>query len=336
MVGSSVGVVVIGRNEGERLRACLASLQDSRTRVYVDSGSTDGSRELARSLGFEVVELAVPPGFTAARARNAGIARLVARMPDLAYVQTVDGDCEVRAGWLERARAEMEADPKRAVVFGRRRERHPAANAYHLACDDEWDVPTGAVNSCGGDALFRLAALREVEGYNPALIAGEEPDLCLRLRLQGWHIWSNGQEMTWHDVAMGRFAQWWRRSTRTGYAIAELVRLHGSRADPAWRRLLRSALGWSVVSALAIAAVPFFLIARGSPPAVLTLLAPVVLAIQVARLAIKQRRKGATPINALRWAGLMLAAKAAQVQGALTFHAQRLRKRETAIIEYKR
>ena len=38
----AVGLVAIGRNEGERLRACLASARGAAQRlVYVDSGSTD-------------------------------------------------------------------------------------------------------------------------------------------------------------------------------------------------------------------------------------------------------------------------------------------------------
>ena len=55
---STIGVVVIGRNEGERLRRCLESLGPHlAATVYVDSGSADGSVALARSLGAETVEL---------------------------------------------------------------------------------------------------------------------------------------------------------------------------------------------------------------------------------------------------------------------------------------
>jgi glycosyltransferase involved in cell wall biosynthesis len=44
-------------------------------RVYVDSGSSDGSAQLALKDGVTVIELTVPPHFTAARARNAGLER---------------------------------------------------------------------------------------------------------------------------------------------------------------------------------------------------------------------------------------------------------------------
>src|SRR5579872_4333993 len=91
-----LGVVVIGRNEGERLRRCLGSLLDStRSIVYVDSGSSDGSVAMSRSLGVEVVDLDMRTAFTAARARNEGFWHLVRVRPDLEYVFFVDGDCEV-------------------------------------------------------------------------------------------------------------------------------------------------------------------------------------------------------------------------------------------------
>ena len=53
---STVGIVAIGRNEGERLHRCLNSVVGrGLTLVYVDSGSTDGSIKLARNLGVEGV-----------------------------------------------------------------------------------------------------------------------------------------------------------------------------------------------------------------------------------------------------------------------------------------
>lgn len=54
-----LGVVTIGRNEGERLVECLKSLQKllppTVPVVYVDSGSTDGSPETARKFGYTVL-----------------------------------------------------------------------------------------------------------------------------------------------------------------------------------------------------------------------------------------------------------------------------------------
>ncbi len=113
-------------------------------------------------------------------------------------------------------------------------------------CDDEWNVPVGEAAACGGDALFRRAAIAGVGGYNPDLIAGEEPDLCLRMRQQGWRVRRIDAEMTLHDAAMTHIRQWWRRSERSGHAFAEHVQRHGAKADPVWRQQVRSILAWGV------------------------------------------------------------------------------------------
>ena len=126
--------------------------------VYVDSGSTDGSVALARSMGAEVVELDLSIPFTAARARNAGFERLEQVAPGIDLVQFIDGDCDVAPGWLERAADAMAGRPKVAVVAGRRRERHPDRTLYNRLADLEWDSPIGEADGCGGDAMVRASA----------------------------------------------------------------------------------------------------------------------------------------------------------------------------------
>ena len=184
------GVVVIGRNEGERLRRCLDSvLGSSRAVVYVDSGSTDGSVELARALGAVVHALDLRQPFTAARARNEGLRHLLSVVPELEWVQFVDGDCEVAPGWIAQATVFVADRPDVAAVCGRRRERYPERSVFNRLCDIEWDTPIGEARACGGDVLMRTAALRQVDGYRADLIAGEEPELCVRLRARGTHAY---------------------------------------------------------------------------------------------------------------------------------------------------
>ncbi len=99
-----IGVVVIGRNEGERLRRCLESLSGALPNiVYVDSGSADGSVQMARTLRVHVLNLDLSRPFTAARARNAGFDELMKFAPNTDLVQFVDGDCEVVGDWLRTA-----------------------------------------------------------------------------------------------------------------------------------------------------------------------------------------------------------------------------------------
>ena len=188
-MNSSVGIVAIGRNEGARLEACLESVVGRvGAVVYVDSGSSDGSVEMARGRGVEVVELDMSKPFTAARARNAGLARLKEVAPDVEFVHFLDGDCVVVDGWLDAAVEALRADAELAVVCGWRREREPDASVYNLICDIEWQAPAGITDACGGDAMMRMDRFESVGGFDESLIAGEEPELCVRLRARGWKI----------------------------------------------------------------------------------------------------------------------------------------------------
>lgn len=241
-----VGFVIIGRNEGPRLASSIDSvLREADLAVYVDSGSTDDSVMLARSRGLPVVELDAAAPFTAARARNAGFAWLTRNHRDLEFVHFIDGDCELVAGWLDRALDEIRSDPGLAAVCGRRRERDPGASPYNRLCDHEWNTPVGLRETCGGDALFRSAPLRDVGGFREDLIAGEEPDLCHRIRRRGWLICRIDAEMTVHDAAMTRFSQWWQRNRRSGYATAEALDLRGE-GNFRLRQAVASNLFWAL------------------------------------------------------------------------------------------
>ncbi len=148
----TLGVVIIGRTEGERLAGCLASVRAVPNRVYVDSGSTDSSVAFARRDSVRVVELSQPPHSTAARARNAGLAQLLNDVPGLGFVQMVDGDCDVQAGSMESGLRTLHAESKLVLVFGRTRERNPDLSIYKALCDDEWNVPIRDATDIGGNA----------------------------------------------------------------------------------------------------------------------------------------------------------------------------------------
>ena len=258
MFENKLGVVAIGRNEGERLRRCLSSvLAAVPATVYVDSGSDDGSILMAIEMGALTVALDMSKPFTAARARNEGLRRLLSEHPDIDFVQFVDGDCEVISGWLDSAEEFLKEHPSHAVVCGRRRERHPERSIYNQLCDSEWDTPIGETLACGGDAMMRTQALLAVGGYRDSLIAGEEPEICVRLRQKGWRIHRLNRDMTLHDAAITRFGQWWKRAVRAGHAFAEGAWLHGAPPERHWVRETRRALLWGVVlpSLIAVASI---------------------------------------------------------------------------------
>lgn len=241
------GAVVIGRNEGERLRLCLKSVACCiKTVVYVDSGSADDSVEIAGDIGAEVVALDMSSPFTAARARNAGFMRLQQVQPGCELVQFVDGDCELVASWLDVATGFLSSHPGVAAVCGRRRERFPERSIYNWLCDIEWDTPIGETKACGGEVLVRVAAFEQVGHYRAEMIAGEEPELCVRLRSAGWQIWRLDAEMSLHDAAMTHIGQWWRRAQRGGYAFAQGAQLHGQPPERHWVWESRRAWIWGV------------------------------------------------------------------------------------------
>ncbi len=321
-----IGVVAIGRNEGKRLIDCLTSVRTATaTIVYVDSGSTDGSVAAAEKIGAYVVTLDLTQPFTAARARNEGFAALNVLRPDVRYVQFIDGDCSLDRLWLDKALAFMEQRADVAIVCGRRRERHPSASIYNRLLDDEWNTPVGKAAACGGDALVRVTAFAKVGGFRPWLLAGEEPELCLRLREDGWQIWRLNEEMTRHDAAMHRFTQWWIRSVRSGYGFAEVSRLHRASPHVTWGREIARAAFWAGALPLVIIAAAFI-----HPFALwLTLAYP----LHVARLGI---RRGATSSENWWYAILSVPAKFAQLHGILKFYWRNWRQQTTRLIDYKK
>jgi GT2 family glycosyltransferase len=324
---SAVGVVVIGRNEGERLRRCLTSVIGTVDYVvYVDSGSKDDSVAMSRALGVEVVELDLRIPFTAARARNEGFRALMSARPDLPYVFFVDGDCEVVAGWLDEACRFLATRPDVGVAWGRRRERYPEKSVYNLLCDIEWDSwPIGESKGCGGDAVMRVEAVRQVGGYRPDLICGEEPELCVRLRQKGWRIWHLDAAMTLHDAALYHFGQWWKRVLRGGYGYALGSGIHGAPPERFWVTESRSVRRWGLWLPLVIVAVTC---TNGWWGLALLVLYP----LQVIRLALRGKRS--VRDNWLR-AGAVVFAKFPETLGQGKYLLDKIRAVQSGLIEYK-
>jgi GT2 family glycosyltransferase len=325
---NQIGVVAIGRNEGEKLRQCLQSaIAIASQVVYVDSGSTDGSIQLAQSLGVDVVSLDLTIPFTAARARNAGFTRLLELEPSLAYVQFVDGDCEMVPGWLETAHQTLAAQSDVVAVCGRRRERFPRASIYNLLCDIEWNTPVGEAKACGGDAMLRVAALQAVGGYNPNLIAGEEPELCVRLRQNGGKILRLDAEMTLHDAQMTGFGQWWKRSLRNGHAYAEGAALHGAPPERHWVKESRSNWVWGLV-------VPGVSLVAALPTCGLSLLLLAGYPLMAYRAARYAQGRGWPTQDAALFGVFCAISKFPQAQGQLRFLVGKLFKKPSGLIEY--
>ena len=318
------GVVLIGRNEGERLRLSLESALKLTNRVvYADSASTDGSVGLARSLGAVVVELDRSKPLNAARGRNAGFETLRQHFPDCRYVLFMDGDCRLVEDFPAKAIAFLSTHEKAAVACGRRFEAFPDASFYNRMAEEEWNTPVGQADACGGDSMIRVDALHEIAGFDPELMASEEPEMAARLRARGWQIWRIDAEMSEHDAAIHHFSQWWRRTLRSGYGYAQAWRRTRNLPQPINGRILASAFFWVIVMPAAIILLALLL---GRPAALL--LIPLAYAVQILRIAI---RRGLTGYG-LRASAMLMVAKFAEVAGATRFFLERRRGHS---IEYK-
>ncbi len=322
-----VACVVIGRNEGARLHRCLEVLSTTGVRiVYVDSGSTDGSLDTARALGVDALALDASRPFTAARARNAGLLRLLSDTPFLPYVQFIDGDCEPVRGWLEAALARLNERPALGAACGRRRERHPEASVWNRILDVEWDTPIGDTRACGGDAMFRVRALTEVGGFDATMIAGEEPELCERLRDAGWSIERLDVEMTLHDAAMTHFGQWWIRAIRSGHACAEAAAR--VTADDDAHYALRRVVAWGGL-------LPLVTVASAAPTGGTSLALLAAYPWSAYRVYRKVRRRGRTRRDAAPYALAITLGKFAEFEGVVQAWSARRRGVRRALIEYR-
>lgn len=329
---SALGIVVIGRNEGDRLVRCLASIKHQATVIYVDSGSTDDSVAEAKATGASIVELDMTMPFTAARARNAGWRKLPAATR---LVQFIDGDCVLQPGWLAVGQAALEADDALAVVFGRCREVAPEASRYNWLCDVEWTVAPGDARSFGGIAMVRRVALEAVAGYADDMIAGEEPELAIRLRKRNWRIHSLAAEMVLHDAAMTRLGQWWRRTRRSGHAMAELSARHRGSPMHDYARRSASALFWGAVLPLgAVSLLAIAMVGRRMDVAILGGVVALLPLGQLSRLFWREAQRRSTR-DAWRFAMFLMLAKPVQSLGIGQYWMRRVSGTRSQLIEYK-
>jgi len=327
----SLGFVIIGRNEGERLKAGLRALKKTCPEspiVYVDSGSEDNSVEFATSLSLPVVELDLTVPFTAARARNAGFERLIAANPSLQFVQFLDGDCTVDPNWPDAAVNALRSDPGAGVVSGRRTEQQPEASIFNTLIDIEWNTPVGEAQAVLGDMCVRTDVFREVNGFQENIISSEDFDICLRIRRAGYSVQRIGYRMSGHDANLTRISQWYKRVMRAGYGYANIYEIHGNGPDRFFRRELARALVWGGLTPLAFLVSLFIY----PPLAILILIGYLLL---IARLTLQRYIKGDSPGLALAYSVLAYTGKTAEFIGAMKYWKNCLLSREHTLIEYK-
>lgn len=329
---TQIGIVAIGRNEGERLIRCLDSLRAQLPLqvpiIYVDSGSTDGSQAAATDRGVEVVALDLSIPFTAARARNAGFQYLQQHHP-VEYVQFVDGDCEVVAGWIEAAVQFLDRTPAAVAVCGWRRERYPERSPFNRICDVEWrSGSVGEIGNFGGDVMLRSAALAAVGGYNDRVIAAEDDEVSVRLRQAGGQLYRIDQDSTIHDANMHHWSQWWQRAKRCGYAYGLVHSIHGAPPEQKFHREVNRTWIWGFL-------MPVLALAAAWPTQGWSLLLLARYPITALKVILGSRRRGLSSADSWAWGISCGFSVIPEAFGLLNFQLDRWQKRQAQIIEYK-
>ncbi len=340
-----LSVVIIGRNEGQRLVDCIRSVQAINEPkenvffapvfvclnfcleiIYVDSDSSDGSPDQAKALGAKV-QVVHPERPAAAIGRNAGW-----RVAQAPLVLFLDGDTILHPEFVKKAIQQLD-DPQVAIVWGHRRELAPYASVYQRVLDLDWIYPPGISDFCGGDALMRRAVLEEVDGYNPQLIAGEEPEMCQRIRALGYTIMHIDQPMTQHDLAITQAKQYWQRAVRAGHAYAEVSTLFRNTDTPLWQSEVRKTF-WkaSVLTGIFIVGLIATFLLKTWWPLGLSVLAFLLLSM---RSAIKARWKSSNPLTLFLY-GLHSQFQCLPIAiGQLSYYYHRRRGQRRCLIEYK-
>lgn len=330
-INCDIGVVIIGRNEGDRLLRCIQTLRESDYfTVYVDSGSVDKSVEIAKELGVEVVRLDPNHPFSAARARNEGFEQLIKFCPKTRFVQFVDGDCVLIPGWLENARNALDENLKRAAVIGHLLECNADSTIYNRLCALEWKSTPGDISNfgnIGGLLMIRADVFRSIGGFNPSIIAGEDSELAVRMNLAGYLITKIDEPMAIHESSITSFRQWWRRAVRAGHAIGQRAFINGRSVTKDCIRERRSTWVWGV-------GIPLVIFTMLIPTRGLSLVLMGGYVMLGFRVFMYRRKQGDNIWDALLYSRFLILAKFANGVGLVRFYHNNIRKK-FEIIEYK-
>lgn len=331
IVLEKVGFVVIGRNEGERLQACLSAIKQlcpDSTVIYVDSGSSDDSVAFAESLKYQVVELDLSIPFTAARARNAGFRALAKLNPDLEYIQFLDGDCELQPDWIEAANSALDGSENVGIVSGRRVEKYKDSSIYNTLMDIEWDTPIGETRAVPGDMCVRKTLFKEINGFTENIISAEDDDFCIRARNSGYKILRLDVVMTFHDANITNVRQWYKRSKRGGHGYANINHLHGQAPEYYFKKELMSVFFWGGVY-------PFLLTISFFINATLTFALISIYLLFIFKTILRKMIDGYSLKISFSYGYLIYTGKIAELIGVLQYWKTHITSGQHKLIEYK-
>ena len=222
----TVSIIIIGKDEAPTLSGSIRSARRALDEagvagevLYADSGSKDGSAQIACNLGIQVVSIARDTA-NAARARNAGLDRARG-----VWVHFLDGDMELLPGWLPAALDAAQAGSLDGVG-GTVVEAMDEASIWSRAFGHDWAARGPRTGEIGGAGLWRRATLSVVRGFDESLDVGEDPDLCRRMADRGYRIERLDHPMATHRLGLESFGAWWRRAVAVGRSTMIIGQRH--------------------------------------------------------------------------------------------------------------
>ena len=227
-----LSVVLIAKNEQDNIARLIESVLratidlSSKEIVLVDSNSSDRTVEIASRYPVRIVRLLPHESIRlcAAAGRFVGTHYTTGE-----YVLFLDGDHELFDGWLERARAIMEAHAEVGVVGGFRIDLPKGAptggrDIAPVGVDGQFKDTVHA----GPGAIYRRSVLDRVGTFLPFLISDEEPELCLRIRSAGFRVVRTDYPVVFHrDDLRNTFSSMFARRRKNLYlGFGQNLRYH--------------------------------------------------------------------------------------------------------------
>ena len=195
-----LSVILISKNQAWNVRRMIESVQRETAHLanceilLVDSASSDGTTEIARDFPIGVIRLRDSQALTPAAGRYIGFKNTRG-----AFVLFLDGDMELCPFWLKKALANMKNRPEIAAITGERIDLPVATRPQDKPDLQKIEHDPGTlVEKGGGAALYRRQVLEKIGQFNPFLCSDEEPELCLRIRHNGYQILELEQTIVFH------------------------------------------------------------------------------------------------------------------------------------------
>ena len=279
------------------------------------------SIQIANNYADVVLELDPSIPFSAGRARNEGFEKLVNEFSDIEFVQFVDGDCALKKGWLKEARDTLTGSDSIAAVIGHLQEVGNPSGVFGRLFSMEWHSGAGEVSDFGkfgGITMIKRSVLHELGGYNPSVIAGQDSELGVRMKLAGYIVFKIDAPMATHDAGIDTFRQWWKRSVRAGHAIGQRAYLNGNTPLRDCVHERRSTWFWGIGLPIIIALTSF-------PTNGLSLFALGGYLVLGSRVFVRRVKSGQVVSDAFLYAAFIILSKFANGVGLIRFYINRFR-----------